>query len=193
MVINRVCQSLSAWYVLPFVMRHLSSVITVFFCFTVLLRAQEQNWETFDSSTSKTTSAKSNGQLIYEVLLKEIDRWNAHDIDGYLDVYWKSPDLSVVVDSEEFTGWQQLHDAYVKGLSDRNSMGWAAPARIRVRIVAPNLAYSLTWWSVSFPNSKKKLVGNTTGLLQKFEDGWKIISSHSSTADLGKTWLGNRI
>ncbi len=27
---------------------------------------------------------------------------------GHLKVYWKSPRLLIVVDSEQFTGWQQL-------------------------------------------------------------------------------------
>jgi hypothetical protein len=39
---------------------------------------------------------------VYEVLLKMLDRWNAHDIEGHLEVYWKSPELLVVVDSEQF-------------------------------------------------------------------------------------------
>jgi hypothetical protein len=30
-----------------------------------------------------------------------LDRWNAHDIEGYLEVYRKSSD------SEQFIGWQQ--------------------------------------------------------------------------------------
>jgi hypothetical protein len=42
-----------------------------------------------------------------------LDRWNAHDIEGHLDVYWKSAELLVVIDSEQFNGWQQLHDSYV--------------------------------------------------------------------------------
>jgi hypothetical protein len=41
-----------------------------------------------------------------------LDRWNAHDIEGHLEVYWKSPELLVVVDSEQFNGWQQLRDSY---------------------------------------------------------------------------------
>jgi hypothetical protein len=39
-----------------------------------------------------------------------LDRWYAHDIEGYIEVYWKSPELLVVVDSEQFNG--QLHDSY---------------------------------------------------------------------------------
>ena len=38
------------------------------------------------------------------VCLKMLDRWNAHDIDGYMEVYWKSPELLVVVDAEQFNG-----------------------------------------------------------------------------------------
>jgi hypothetical protein len=42
-----------------------------------------------------------------------MDRWNARDIEGYLEVYWKSPNLLVVIDSQQFNGWQELHDVYV--------------------------------------------------------------------------------
>jgi hypothetical protein len=44
-----------------------------------------------------------------------LDRWNAHDLEGHLGVYWKSPELPVVVSSEQFNAWQQLHDSYVSG------------------------------------------------------------------------------
>lgn len=36
-------------------------------------------------------------QQIDDVVLKMLDRWNAHDLEGNLDVYWKSPDLVVLV------------------------------------------------------------------------------------------------
>ena len=109
-----------------------------------------------------------------------LDRWNAHDIEGHLEVYSKSPGLLVVVDSEEYTGWQQLHDSYVNGYPDRNAMGFIEPKRIQVKLLKADLALALTWWSVSFPDSKQKLSGNTTMNLQKFDDGWKIIASHTS-------------
>jgi hypothetical protein len=36
---------------------------------------------------------------------------------------WKSPELLVVVDSEQFDGWQQLHDSYVNGYPQSNRDG----------------------------------------------------------------------
>jgi uncharacterized protein (TIGR02246 family) len=139
----------------------------------------QEGWQS-DSLATKTTAAKSDDQQIYDVLLRMLDRWNAHDIDGYLEVYSNSPDLLVVVDSEQFMGWKQLHDSYINGYPNRTAMGFIQPKRIQVKLLKPDLALALTWWSATFPSTKKTVVGNSTMNLQKFPGGWKIIASHTS-------------
>jgi ketosteroid isomerase-like protein len=146
--------------------------------------AEEQGGWVFDSLDSLQGASESDGQQVYEVLLKMLDRWNAHDIEDHLEAYWKSAELLVVVDSEQFNGWQQLHDSYVNGYPNRDSMGYINPARIQIKLLKPDLALVLSWWSISFPNSKQRVVGNTTMNLQKFDQGWKIVASHSSTTDM---------
>jgi hypothetical protein len=146
--------------------------------------AEEQGGWLFDSLTSIPVAAQSEGRQVYEVLLRMLERWNAHDIEGHLEVYWKSPQLLVVADSEQFNGWQQLHDSYFNGYPNRDSMGYIIPARIQVKLLKPDFALALTWWSISFPYSKQKVVGNTTMNLQKFGDDWKIVAAHSSTTHL---------
>ena len=163
----------------------LSRIVPIFvLCLCLPMMAQEQNGWVFDSLGRERSAPRSDAQQVYEVLLKMLDRWNAHDIEGHLEVYWKSPELLVVVDSEQFNGWQQLHDSYLNGYPDRNAMGYINPARIQVKLLKPDLALALSWWSVTFPNTKQKVVGNTTLNLQKFEDGWKIVAAHSSTAEM---------
>ena len=159
-------------------------IFALLLCFSLPVAAEEPGGWLFDSLASKPEAAKSDGQQVYETLLKMLDRWNAHDIEGHLEAYWKSPQLLIVVDSEQFNGWQQLHDSYVNGYPDRNSMGFISPARIQVKLLKPDMALALTWWSISFPNSKQRVVGNTTMNLQKFDDGWKIVAAHSSTTDM---------
>ena len=83
-----------------------------------------------------------------------LDRWNTHDIEGYVEVYRKSPELLVVMDSEKFNDWQQLDDSYLNG------------------------------WSVSFPSSKQSVVENSAMILQRFTDGWKIVASHTSIVEM---------
>jgi uncharacterized protein (TIGR02246 family) len=140
-------------------------------------------WQS-DAHSTHPMVAEPDGQQVYEVLLKMLDRWNAHDIEGYLKVYWKSPELLVVVDSEQFNGWQQLHDSYFNGYPDPGAMGFIQPKRIQVKLLRPDLALALTWWSISFPSSQQKIVGNTTMDLQKFDNEWKIIAAHSSTGGM---------
>jgi hypothetical protein len=56
----------------------------------------------------------------------------------------------VVVNSEQFNGWQQLHDSYINGYSDRAAMGFIQPKRIQVKLLKSDLALALTWWSIMF-------------------------------------------
>ena len=169
-------------YVLPkrFTLARILAISALFLCLSV--KAQERDGWQFDSLRANSSVLKPDAQQVYEVLLKMLDRWNAHDIEGYMGVYSKSPDLLVIVDSEEYNGWRQLHDSYVNGYADRNGMGFIDPKHIKIKLLKPDLALALTWWSVSFPNSKQRAVGNTTMSLQKFDDGWKIIASHSIAA-----------
>jgi hypothetical protein len=145
---------------------------------------QENSGWQFDSMSAQSSTAESDSEAIYKVLLRMLDRWNAHDLEGHLDVYWKSPELLVILDSEQFNGWQQLHDSYCNGYPDRAAMGFANPTRIQVKLLKPDLALALTWWSITFPTTGRKVVGNTTMNLQKFADGWKIVASHTSSAEM---------
>lgn len=162
-------------------LRQIVSILLL--CSCLPLVAQEREWQ-IDSLPADSNVIKPDSQQVYEVLLKMLDRWNAHDIEGYLEVYRKSPELLVVVDSEQFNGWQQLHDSYLNGYQDRVAMGFIQPKRIQIKLLKPDLALALSWWTITFPTSKKTVVGNTTLDLQKFDDGWKIVASHSSTGDL---------
>jgi uncharacterized protein (TIGR02246 family) len=146
--------------------------------------AQEQNGWQFDSIRANSNISKPDAQQVHEVMLKMLDRWNAHDIEGYMETYWKSPELLVVVDSEQFNGWQQLHDSYLNGYSNRVAMGFIQPKRIQVKLLKSDLALGLTWWSASFPTSQRTVVGTSTMNLQKFDDGWKIVASHTSISEL---------
>jgi ketosteroid isomerase-like protein len=148
--------------------------------FCLPARAQElKGWQSQPLQTIANAS-KPDAKQIDDILLRMLDRWNAHDIEGYMDVYWNSPDLLVIVDSEQFSGWQQLHDSYMNGYPNKNDMGYLQPLRIQVKLLKPDLALALTWWSVSFPNSKQKVVGTTTMNLEKFDLSWKIVASHTS-------------
>jgi hypothetical protein len=49
--------------------------------------AQERNGWELDSLPGNPNVSKPDAQQVYEILLKMLDRWNAHDIEGYMEVY----------------------------------------------------------------------------------------------------------
>jgi hypothetical protein len=95
-------------------------------------------WQ-FNSLSANQSVSKPDAQQIYDLMLKMLDRC-AHDIEGYSEVYWNSPKLLIVVDSEQFIGWQQLHYSYLNGYPDCTSMGFIEPKRIQVKLLKPDLA-----------------------------------------------------
>jgi uncharacterized protein (TIGR02246 family) len=151
-------------------------------CLPVIAHGKN-GWQ-YDSLGSQSDSTTPDAQRIYDLLLGMLDSWNAHDLEKHLESYWKSPELLVVIDAEQINGWQQLHDSYLAGYPDRNAMGSIEPGRVQVRLLKPDFALALTWWTINFPTSNRKVVGNTTMNLQKFDGVWKIVASHSSTAEM---------
>jgi len=154
--------------------------------YSSFVRSTSRGWE-YDSIAPDRLSTPSpdrdDVKAINDLLLGMLDRWNAQDVEGYLSAYWKSPQLLVIIQAEQYQGWNSLYDAYKTGYPDPNAMGTAQPSRIQIKLVREDQAVAVTWWGITHANSKVRTVGNTTMNLQKFSDGWKIVLEHSSIAE----------
>ena len=146
-----------------------------------------RGWEYDSIAPERATATPSSEQADLKAInltLTNMDNcWNARDIDGFMSVFWKSPQLLVVVQAEQFQGWETLYDTYKRGYPDPAAMGTIEPSRVQIKLIKPDFAIAVNWWTVSYPNSKVRVVGNTTMDLQKFEDGWKIVMAHSTVAE----------
>jgi beta-aspartyl-peptidase (threonine type) len=164
-------------------------------CFpvTAVLAQTTPNYGTwgFDSikpSVTQTvpTSDPSDYQQIYSLLLTMAGRWNAHDLDGFLDVFWNSPELLIVVEGEQMKGWSDFSATYHRGYGNNRTaeMGTLVPERIQIQMITPDVAVAFDWWTMLQPNTTfgpaRKVLGTTTATLRKFSDGWKIVLCHTS-------------
>jgi ketosteroid isomerase-like protein len=156
-------------------------------CFPVatVLGQDAQSYGTwgFDSikrSTAQRTpeSDPSDYQKIYSLLVNMADRWNAHDIDGYLSAYWQSPDLLVVIAGEQLKGWADVLSTYRRGYTSRDEMGTLIPERIQIQMVSADVAVGLDWWTAVM--RKGKVLGTSTMVLRKIDGNWVIVVMHSS-------------
>ena len=87
----------------PYMTNRLGLVSLLLLCFCLPGIGQERAVWQFDSLQANSSISKPDSQQVYEVLLKMLERWNACDIEGRLDVYLRSAELSVVFDSSSLT------------------------------------------------------------------------------------------
>jgi ketosteroid isomerase-like protein len=138
------------------------------------------------TATAATPIAKTDTQLVYEVLLKMLERWNAHDIDGLMSVYWNSPGFLAVIDTEQFDGWENLYRSYKTQYRNPTSMGTVNPTRVEVKLLKPDLAFGVVSWTIQYPENAhaSEIVGTSTMDLQKFDSSWKIVALHTSFTEM---------
>ena len=167
-----------------------SFLLGTFCCFpvTALLAQNTANYGTwgFDSNKQSTTQTRpdldpTDYQKIYSLLVNMADRWNAHDIDGYLAPYWKSTDLLVVIEGEQLKGWADVSSTYHRGYLNTDEMGSLIPERIQIQMVSADVAVALDWWTVL--QKKGKVLGTSTMVLRKLNDSWAIVVMHSSIVE----------
>jgi len=104
--------------------------------------------------------------------------WNAHDIEHYMELLWKSPDLLVVVDGQQILGWAEVLAAYQRGYPDRSEMATVSLQRVKIQRLSSEFYLALTWFT--FRIRDKDAFSTDTMIFRRFPEGWKIISGHSS-------------
>jgi hypothetical protein len=140
-------------------------------------------WD-FDSIAPADAANASLAKEVYTTEILTTERWNAHDLEGYLDHFWNSPQLLVVQNGEALEGFQQVLLKYKEGYADRERMGSSRLERVKIRMIDSDIAFALTVWTINYGHSTHATIGTNTEYLQKFPTGWKIISSHASNGDL---------
>src|SRR5258708_12304827 len=69
---------------------------------------------TFDSNKPAvpSTPAAADDQAICGVINQMVALWNAHDIEHYMECFWKSANLLIVPDGEQPIVWTTLLPTY---------------------------------------------------------------------------------
>jgi hypothetical protein len=145
----------------------------------------QQSMGTAEAAASPTPSIdykNESSQEITDLILKGYDRWNARDLDGYMEMFWKSPDLVYAVDNEVTWGWVDLRAELLRGYPDRSAMGVATSEKLEIRVLTTDLATAVNSWSMKFP--KVKVLGTSVVMLRKFAEGWRIICGHASSSEI---------
>ena len=111
-----------------------------------------------------------------------LDAWNRGDLEGFMNGYWKSPDVVFFSNGGETRGWQQTLDRYRAGYqADGKQMGTLDFPQLDFKPLGPEAVLARGRWHLKMPDGKES-TGMTSVTYQKLPEGWRIVHDHSSAA-----------
>ncbi len=135
----------------------------------------------FEVSFAKFTELpQTPEEAIKSVLIQQVEAWNAGDIDGFMQTYWKSEDLTFSSGGQTTRGWQATIDRYKSRYSSRELMGRLSFSNLEVTMLAEDAALVLGRWKLE---RDEPIGGNFTLIFRKLDDAWVIIHDHSSAEE----------
>ena len=127
-----------------------------------------------------TNSAQVAAKQVYEMQMAQAERWNSHDLEGFLAYFWNSPSLIALENGDTIVGWDDLSERYHRGFGDH---GLITVTRVRVRMITPDSAFVVVHWTIAYPKSKVVIVGMDSSNVQRFGTEWKTTMMHSSDVE----------
>ena len=115
-----------------------------------------------------------------EVLEQQQAAWNRGDLEGFMQTYSKSGDLTFFSGDTIIRGWQPTLDRYRKKYQAKGAqMGKLSFTEMQVTMLGRDGAMVTARWHLAMTDGKKR-EGLTTVICVHSARGWKIIHDHSS-------------
>ncbi|HMC90411.1 MAG TPA: nuclear transport factor 2 family protein [Gemmataceae bacterium] len=113
------------------------------------------------------------------VLDAQAGAWNRGDLDGFMEGYWKSPDLKFFSGKDITSGWEATLKRYRdKYQGAGREMGQLTFSDVEVKSCGPNDAWARGRWKLV--KSKETVEGLYTLILRRLPEGWRIVHDHTS-------------
>ena len=159
---------------LDFECAKMSTKLPVFLSAFLLLFASQVVAQNDDDSTKEE---------LKNILTVQAKCWNDEDIEGFMQTYWKSEDLTFSSGGKTTRGWQATLDNYKRRYPVGN-MGHLTFDHLEISLLGDDVALVLGQWHLAYEDSNRD--GNFSLVLRKMDDGWKIVHDHSSTLEAPK-------
>lgn len=129
----------------------------------------------------RSSSERPEVRAIRQVLDRQVEAWNRRDLEGFMQGYWHSPDLTFYSGATMVSGWEETLTRYRNRYqSAGNEMGKLEFLDLKIELLSPGAAFVRGRFHLKTTAAESS--GLFTLTFRKFSDGWKIIHDHTSTA-----------
>lgn len=134
---------------------------------------------TIDARDKKSDDAKIVKD-IQALLAKQVEAWNRKDLEGFMEGYWKSDNLTFYSGGVKTSSWQTTIDRYRNRYqSDGREMGHLEFSELAIEVLSSNSAFVRGHWQLKMRDGEPG--GLFTLIFRKFPNGWKIVHDHTSS------------
>jgi beta-aspartyl-peptidase (threonine type) len=134
-------------------------------------------FRTADVEASDGTKETTNA--VRGVLDAQVAAWNRGDLEGFMEGYWHSLELSFFSGKEKKRGWQETLDRYRKRYqSGGQSLGKLSFKELEIQPLSPEAAWVRGRFELV--TDKETLTGLFTLIFKKKPEGWRIVHDHTS-------------
>ncbi len=129
------------------------------------------------NKVDQTVSETTEKQEILLVMKAQEKAWSSHDLEGFMQGYWKSDSLKFYGSNGITYGWQKTLDNYKKGYPTKEHSG---TLRFKINDISKITERA---YSVMGEYYLKRTVGDANGvfmiIFKKINGEWKIIADTS--------------
>ena len=147
----------------------MKKLLTVIFLLALFVACKEEATQTVSEETEK--------QEILSVMKAQEEAWSNHNLEGFMQGYWKNDSLKFYGRNGITFGWQKTLDNYKKGYPTKEHSG-TLTFKVNDISKITNGAYS-----VMGEYHLKRAVGDANGvfmiIFKKIQGEWKIITDTS--------------
>lgn len=117
---------------------------------------------------------------ISDLLTRQVEAWNAGDVEGFMKGYRQDDDLTFLAGGGVTYGWNATLERYRRRYPDREAMGRLTFSDVHINPIAPDAALVWGRWRVE---RRDETGGLFTLLLRKRDGAWSIVHDHTSVGE----------
>lgn len=127
-------------------------------------------------------------QGIKHLLISQVEAWNHGNLEGFMQGYWHSPDLTFFSGATETRGWEPTLLRYRQRYqAEGKEMGKLEFQKLNIDLLSRRSAVVTGKWQLTMSDGKtpdgKQPHGLFTLIFKRLPGGWKIVHDHTSTAE----------
>jgi ketosteroid isomerase-like protein len=120
-------------------------------------------------------------ESIKHLLVSQVEAWNKGNLEGFMEGYWHSPDLTFFSGTAITKGWEPTLARYRQRYqSEGREMGRLEFQDLDIDVMGPRSAVVTGKWQLTMKDGKQPH-GLFTLVLKRIQSaGWRIVHDHTS-------------